>query len=158
MKVWESLPNFIPGAGGQHKTPWFPPKDGKGPCQGALGVGGTEGAKAGLGLGMVPGQAPLILLVPGAGAALWLQPEAGGDTQGWSGTVAQGGDDGGDIWGGAAAPGRTCWELLGTGRLPGQRLLQADGVGIVCAGPCGAAGGVLWHPAPVGAMESAWGC
>lgn len=51
-KIWEPLPNFIPGAGGQHETPWFPPKGGKRPCQGALG--GMEGGKAGLGLGMVP--------------------------------------------------------------------------------------------------------
>lgn len=40
-------------------------------------------------------------------------------------TASKAGDDGGEIWGGAAAPDQTCWELLGTGRLPGQRLLQA---------------------------------
>lgn len=33
------------------------------------------------------------------------------------------------LGGGAAAPSRACWELLGTGSLPGQSLLQANGAG-----------------------------
>lgn len=57
----------------------------------------------------------------------------------------QGCDDGGEIWGRAAAPGWMCWELLGTGRLPGQRQtareLSVQGAVVV-----------LWHPAPVGAI------
>lgn len=43
-KVWDFIPKFIPGAGGRHETPWFPPKDPKNP----EGVGGMEGAKPGL--------------------------------------------------------------------------------------------------------------
>lgn len=98
------------------KPPGFPPKDGKRPSWGAAGIGATEGAQPGLGLGMMPGRAPFILQVPGAGAGLWQQPEAGGGTQGWSVTASKAGDDGGEIWGEQQLPaGRvgSCWGQAG---------------------------------------------
>lgn len=118
--------------------PLVPSQEWQKAIPGALGVSEMESAKPGLGLGMVPGQALFIVLVPGAVAGLWQQPEAGGGTQGWSVTARKAGDDGGEIRGGAAAPGQTCWELMGTGRLPGQRQMGRE---FVCAGRCGGAGG-----------------